>query len=126
MIFRALMAIEARPQTLKPLPATNAPAANAPPQRFVALTVLKGTSLQIALDSEVRVKKAGQTTQGHLMQPVYAFDQLVLPLGTRVLGHISHGWGVFRSLLPDDCSIALISNQRGGTRTCFPTCVHLP
>ena len=89
IIAAALLAIEARAQTLKPRPAPNAPADNAPAQRSVALTVLKGTPLQIALDSEVRVKKAGQPIQGHLMQPVYAFDQLVLPLGTRVLGHIS-------------------------------------
>ena len=49
----------------------------------------KGTPLQVALDSEVRVKKVGQPLHGHLMQPVYAFDRLVLPLGTPVQGHIS-------------------------------------
>jgi hypothetical protein len=53
------------------------------------LTVPKGTPLQIALDREVRVKREGQPLQGHLMQPVYAFDQLVLPLGIQVRGHIS-------------------------------------
>ena len=89
MIAAAFLAIEARAQTVKPLPATNARAANEPTQRFVPLTVLQGTPLQIALDREIRVKKAGQPIQGHLVQPVYAFDQLVLPLGTRVLGHIS-------------------------------------
>jgi hypothetical protein len=35
------------------------------------------------------VKKVGQPIQGHLMQPVYAFDRLVLPVGTRVRGRIS-------------------------------------
>jgi len=90
IIFAALFAIEARAQVLKSSrPAANVPADNAAVQRMVALTVPKGTPLQIALDSEVRVKKEGQPLQGHLMQPVYAFDRLVLPLGTRVQGHIS-------------------------------------
>lgn len=59
------------------------------PSRTIALSVPVGTPLQIALDGEVRIKKVGQPIQGHLMQPVYAFDHLVLPLGTRVRGHIS-------------------------------------
>jgi hypothetical protein len=53
------------------------------------LTVQAGTPLQVALDREIRVKKEGQPIQGHLMQPVYAFDQLVLPVGTQVHGHIA-------------------------------------
>jgi hypothetical protein len=57
IILAALFAIEARAQVLKSSrPATNVPADNAPVQRTVALTVPKGTPLQIALDSEVRVK----------------------------------------------------------------------
>jgi hypothetical protein len=58
-------------------------------QQRVALSVPSGTPLQVALDGEVRVKRVGQPIDGHLMQPVYAFDQLVLPLGTHVRGHIS-------------------------------------
>jgi hypothetical protein len=55
----------------------------------MASSVPVGTPLQVALDGEVRIKKVGQPIQGHLMQPVYAFDHLVLPLGTQVRGHIS-------------------------------------
>lgn len=89
-MLAALFAIEARAQVLKSSrPATNVPSDNTPVQRTVALAVPKGMPLQIALDSEVRIKKEGQPLQGHLMQPVYAFDRLVLPLGTRVQGHIS-------------------------------------
>jgi hypothetical protein len=55
----------------------------------VALSLPVGTPLQVALDREVRVKKVGQPIQGHLTQPVYAFDHVVLPLGTGVQGHIA-------------------------------------
>ena len=43
--------------------------------------------MQIALDREVRMKKVGQIVQARLMQPVYAFDQLVLPAGAEVNQH---------------------------------------
>jgi hypothetical protein len=90
IILAALFAIEAPAQVLKSSrPAAKVPADNPAVQHMVALTVPKGTPLQIALDSEVRVKKEGQPLRGHLMQPVYAFDRLVLPQGTRVPGHIS-------------------------------------
>jgi hypothetical protein len=61
----------------------------AKPPALVALTVPKGTPLQIALDREVRVKKAGQPIHGRVMQPVYAFDKLVVPAGAEVTGHIA-------------------------------------
>ena len=64
-------------------------AGNTAATQTIALSLPIGTPLQVALDREIRVKKMGQPVRGHLMQPVYAFDQLVLPLGTRVLGHIS-------------------------------------
>ena len=53
------------------------------------LTLPVGTPLEVLLDREIRVKKVGQPIQGHLVQPVYAFDQLVLPVGTQVQGHIA-------------------------------------
>jgi hypothetical protein len=59
-------------------------------QHTFALSVPAGTPLQVALDREVRVKRVGQPLQGHLMQAVYAFDQMVLPVGTRIRGHISN------------------------------------
>jgi hypothetical protein len=54
----------------KPTPAGEA---KAPEPQSVALTVPKGTPLQIALDGEVRVQKVGQTIHGRIVQPVYAF-----------------------------------------------------
>jgi len=55
----------------------------------VALTVPKGTPLQVALDTEVRVKKAGQAIHGRVVQPVYAFDHVVVPVGSEVNGEIT-------------------------------------
>jgi hypothetical protein len=56
--------------------------------RTIVLTVPDGTPLQIALDSEVRVRKVGQPIHGRVMQPVYVFDHLVIPTGTQATGHI--------------------------------------
>lgn len=89
VLFAALFALNAHAQILQSPSSANAPAGNSFAQHRVALTVPKGTPLQVALDSEVRIKKVGQPLHGHLMQPVYAFDRLVLPLGTQIQGHIS-------------------------------------
>jgi hypothetical protein len=84
-----LIAIEMNAQTsTSPHPASHS-AANMPAERTIDLSVPMGTPLQIALDREVRVKKVGQTIHARLMQPVYAFDQLVLPSGAEVSGHIA-------------------------------------
>jgi hypothetical protein len=56
---------------------------------IIDLTVPKGTALQVVLDHEIRVHKVGQPIHGHLIEPVYTFDQLVLPVGTEVVGQIS-------------------------------------
>ena len=55
----------------------------------IDLTVPKGTALQVVLDREIRVQKMGQPIHGHLIEPVYTFDKLVLPVGTEVTGQIS-------------------------------------
>jgi len=53
------------------------------------LTVPTGTPLKIGLDQEVRVQKVGQLVHGKIVEPVYAFDTLVVPAGTEVVGKIS-------------------------------------
>ena len=55
----------------------------------IDLTVPKGTALQVVLDREIRVQKVGQPIHGLLIEPVYAFDKLVVPIGTEVTGQIS-------------------------------------
>jgi len=89
LLLVVLGALEMSAQT-SPLshPDSNS-ATNVPAERTIALSVPTGTPLQIALDREVRVKKAGQTVHARLMQAVYAFDHLVLPAGAVVNGHIS-------------------------------------
>src|SRR5258708_5133321 len=55
----------------------------------VALTVAKGAPLQVALDEEIRVKKVGQPVHARIVEPVYAFDHIVVPVGSEVVGEIT-------------------------------------
>ena len=69
---------EAKDQTSQPAPA-----------QTVALTIAKGSPLQIALDDEVQVKKVGQPVNGRIVEPVYAFDHIVVPVGSKVTGKVT-------------------------------------
>lgn len=79
-------------QTLQPRPP--ATPSVAPPEtqaapaalQTVALTVPAGTPLKIALEKDVRVRKAGDPITGRTVEPIYAFDKLVVPAGTEVTG----------------------------------------
>jgi hypothetical protein len=51
--------------------------------------VPKGTPLQVALDQEIRVKRAGQAVHARIVEPVYAFDRLVVPVGSQVTGQVT-------------------------------------
>jgi hypothetical protein len=66
----------------------SSPQASSEPHSL-AMTAPSGTPLQIALDKEVRVRKVGQSITGRVMQPVYVFDRLVIPVGTTAIGRIS-------------------------------------
>jgi hypothetical protein len=86
--FAGLSAIAQGPSSsVNPADAAVATSGNG--DHTVDLSVPVGTPLQVVLDREVRVKKAGQPLHARLVQPVYAFDQLVLPAGTKVDGHIA-------------------------------------
>jgi hypothetical protein len=67
----------------------SAPSQPSSEPRSIALTVSNGTPLQIVLDKEVRVRKVGQPVSGRVVQPVYVFDRLVIPVGTTATGRIS-------------------------------------
>ncbi len=69
-------------------------AATASTTEIVSLTVPKGTAVQVVLDKEVRIGKAGQSIHGRVAEPVYAFDKLVVPVGTEVTGRITQVEGV--------------------------------
>jgi hypothetical protein len=91
MILAALFGINVKAQTRSSQNVVSGVQNSATPvEHNVVLSVPVGAPLQVALDHDIRVKKTGQPVQGHLMQPVYAFDRLVLPVGTRVQGHISN------------------------------------
>ncbi|HLO07090.1 MAG TPA: hypothetical protein VK198_10645, partial [Terriglobales bacterium] len=72
--------------TRKPAPAAPGPP---PVPQKIDLAVPKGTPLQVALDEEVRVRKIGQPVHGKTVEPVYAFDHVVVPVGSEVNGEIS-------------------------------------
>jgi hypothetical protein len=64
-------------------------AANPAPGQVITLTIPKGTPLQVVLDKEVRLQKVGQLLHGRTVEPVYAFDKLVIPIGSEVTGQIT-------------------------------------
>src|ERR1700716_1466765 len=72
----------------KPAAEPSKPAEPAPPQT-VALTVAKGAPLQVALDQEIQVKKVGQPVHARIVEPVYAFDHIVVPVGSEGIGEIT-------------------------------------
>jgi hypothetical protein len=56
---------------------------------MVPMSVAAGTPIKVALDSEVRVREVGQAIHAKTMEPVYAFDKLLIPVGTVVNGKVS-------------------------------------
>jgi hypothetical protein len=56
---------------------------------MVPMSVEAGTPIKVALDSEVRVRRVGQAIHGKTTEPVYAFDKLLIPVGTAVNGKVS-------------------------------------
>ncbi len=55
----------------------------------VQLSVPVGMPLDVALDKPLPVKQAGIPVEGHLVEPIYVFDHLVVPAGTHVLGRVT-------------------------------------
>jgi len=69
------------------------PATSAAPET-VSLSVPKGTPLMVVIDKELKIEKIGQPIHGRTVEPLYAFDQLVVPVGTEVTGKITQLQGV--------------------------------
>lgn len=57
------------------------------------LVVEEGTPLRVAVHRVV-IKRVGQHVEGVLVDPVFAHDRIVIPAGTRVLGHVEQRTGV--------------------------------
>jgi hypothetical protein len=69
-------------------PNTSATTATAPSET-IPLIVPKGVPIQVVIDSDIRIKKAGQPIHGRVTEPIYAFDKLVVPVGSEVRGRIA-------------------------------------
>ena len=59
------------------------------PDSLILLQVPAGTSLRVAVDQKVRIARAGQPVTGRLTEPIYAFDQIVIPAGSLVTGRVT-------------------------------------
>jgi hypothetical protein len=55
----------------------------------VRAVVAEGTTMRVALDRKVRIASVGQEVTAIVIEPVYAFDRVVIAAGTRVVGHIA-------------------------------------
>src|SRR6476469_511030 len=55
----------------------------------VDLVVPSGRALRVMLVDSTTVHRVGQTVTGRLIEPVYAYDRIVLPVGMLVRGHIT-------------------------------------
>ena len=103
LLFACACAGQASAQDARPAPSPDSrlPADSADdskpaptPLETVSLIVPKGMAVQIALDEEVRIRKVGQPISGHVVEPVYAFDKLVVPVGTTATGEITKIEGI--------------------------------
>jgi hypothetical protein len=55
----------------------------------IHLVVEKGAPMWLALAKPLPAKHAGESVDARLMEPIYAFDRIVVPAGTEVLGHVT-------------------------------------
>src|SRR5579872_2884442 len=56
---------------------------------MMPMTVEAGTPIKVEIDAEVRIHAVGQRIHGKTTEPVYAFDRLLIPVGTVVNGKVS-------------------------------------
>jgi len=57
-------------------------------QPAIDLIVDAGRPLRVALDERIQLKKVGQPVTGTVTEPVYAYDRVVIAVGTKVRGHV--------------------------------------
>lgn len=55
----------------------------------IPLIVPSGTPLRVALPERVRVRRPGEPVKATVTHPVYAFDQVVIPAGSELVGQIT-------------------------------------
>src|SRR5438874_3475529 len=67
----------------------SSPAAAQSDPSSIDLVVDAGRPLRVELDQRIRLQRVGQAVTGTVREPVYAYDRIVIPVGTRVRGHVS-------------------------------------
>lgn len=65
------------------------PAAAQTDQPSIDLIVNTGRPLRVALDQRIRLRHVGQPVVGTVTEPVYAYDRIVVAVGTKVSGHVA-------------------------------------
>jgi hypothetical protein len=66
------------------------PSAGAQPSDSVTtLTVAAGRPVDVVVDARMVPKHVGQPITGVLVQPIYSYDRVVVPAGTKVTGHVT-------------------------------------
>ncbi|HEV3057824.1 MAG TPA: hypothetical protein VGY48_06225 [Vicinamibacterales bacterium] len=72
----------------------------------IDLVLNTGRPLRVVLDRKISVKRVGQPVTGTIVEPVYAYDRIVIPAGTKVRGHIAK--------LTSESTGAHVSSYAGG------------
>jgi hypothetical protein len=89
-----------------PAPSTG-PAASGSEEQPITLTVKAGRPLRVALDQRVKLGRIGEPVIGTLVEPLYSYDRIVVPAGTKVIGHVEKlesvsKWVRLRAILGGD------------------------
>jgi hypothetical protein len=79
----------AGPAALLAIVCAGQPAAAQSDPPSILLVVDAGRPLRVALDERIQLKGVGQIVTGTVTEPVYAYDRIVIDVGTRVRGHVS-------------------------------------
>ena len=53
------------------------------------LTVPAGVPLDVVLDKSVPIKHAGVPVSGQITEPIFVFDNMAIPAGSRVVGRVA-------------------------------------
>ena len=64
------------------------------PGARAATTVPPGVPLRVALERRVAIQRVGEPIHGRLVEAIYVFDRVALPVGSIVEGHIAEIGGV--------------------------------
>lgn len=75
--------LQHRPAEPKPQSQAQSNAANIP------LAVPAGTPIKVTIEKDLRIRRAGQPIDAKTIEPIYAFDKLLVPVGSEVKGRIA-------------------------------------